>query len=973
MAFDKDINYNVRVNDSDFQSKLTQMRASLDMTLGASGTGFGGMGFGGYGAMMAASMSGGSMSMGGVADFGSQIRPVSYTPAAIAMQPHFGMFQIQQTLGQAGLASAGPVGLGAMSMFSNIPSNISLSEYSRYSSRAFATRIGDSVATGGLVGAETLGGLVGGGFGSAAGTALIGGTIGSLAGGLVGGLPATMLGAAVGDMMAQNRAVQSQLESSSFRYLTGGKDVDPLTGRGFSRGARASIADSIQSQELHDVRFGMTEMRQILEAGSQMDLFSGTKDAEDFKSKFKTLTDTLKTVTATLHTSLKEGIETIRGFRDMGVTDAGDMTRMTLQSESLGRTSGRTGMEMMAVGQTGAEIFRGTGVSMSLGFDLNQQNAAFVKQMINSGDLTRATVAQAGGELALAQQMTGAALAGTQTAFGRGALMANYNPATGGLREGFIGRMAGQDAMSMVSGAAGLAGSPGNLIAFQAHQEDMISGMTPMQLQMFGMAPSMATARTLHNAMGGKFEDSFRFIEQRAGKSRAMIDTDIALLKSDPASYAANQEKAMAGMVSQAGLEDIRNTYGLKAVSNAISRTIVQPFQRGFSALSTSLSETIEHKTMDLLGAATIDPRTLSPEMAARGAALAKETGDVRLTNASASTWQKIIGQGQSGADLAATLSGIDADKDGNIHYRGGVARRYDSVADVEKAMHAQGKSMTILTQSAEGRGGKIVAVTTGDLKVMNDQSRGLQSTESDRSAADSFHATDAQKIAMEGLTGLTGEAVVNAAAKALGFGLGPRSGKQTEIIRRQLAAHHIDGSALADGGAGGAAAGASGRSYAAAAEGMKNMRWKLGQALDNAGGGGYFTMTADPNELRDMMTIADYGADTDQGKLARANLKEKMGDKYEKMDIANRLSNLGGGTKRELRKSLGDVEMLANQGAEQQKALQGDTAGVGGSLGSVSADTMANLQKMAENFKTTMKDLEAMHAKFMEAIKHGG
>ena len=65
----------------------------------------------------------------------------------------------------------------------------------------------------------------------------------------------------------------------------------------------------------------------------------------------------------------------MKNFRDMGVTDPGQINGMLMGSEMRGRMSGRTGMEMMAIGQTGAEMFRGTGISMERNFELNQMNA----------------------------------------------------------------------------------------------------------------------------------------------------------------------------------------------------------------------------------------------------------------------------------------------------------------------------------------------------------------------------------------------------------------------------------------------------------------------------------------------------------------------------------------------------------------------------------------------------------------------
>ena len=302
-----------------------------------------------FGAMANFGMGYGYMGgMQGLADFGTQIRPVSYTPPAIAMQPHFGMIQVQQSLSQAGLASLGPFGMAMGNPLSTrdlLPMQISMAEYAALSGRSFGARLGDATAVGALTTAGTLGSLAGGGLGMAAGSSLFNSTLGRGIGGFMGGAAAGMAVSAyfgeVADMTATNRAVQNQLAAGSFRFMTGGPDADPLTGRGFPRGARAQVADYVQSQELQDVRFGMPEMRNILESGMQMDMFSGTRDVGDFKQKFRSLVDNLKTITATLHTSLQEGMEVMRGFRDAGVTDPGQINRTVMGARGLSRVGKR--------------------------------------------------------------------------------------------------------------------------------------------------------------------------------------------------------------------------------------------------------------------------------------------------------------------------------------------------------------------------------------------------------------------------------------------------------------------------------------------------------------------------------------------------------------------------------------------------------------------------------------------------------
>jgi hypothetical protein len=592
MAFDQNVTYKVNIDDSNFQAKLTQMRASLDSTVGGSGFGrsmayLGPMGGGGN---FSSADAGGFVGGGGMA-------PVTFTPPAIAMQPHFGMFQIQQTLSQARLTSMGYPGMlmnqiGSQGFFGQrdfVPQNMSLREYSAFSTRSAAS---DASATAMGIASAGVGlsaNLIGGGIGTLIGGAFGMPFIGAIAGGMAGD---ALANSGTGRAVA-NLGMQSSLAAGSFRFYQG-PNQDPLTGRGFNRGDRNAIATSISRMETNDGRLNLDDYRQILEGGSQMGLFEGTKDVKDFEKKFKDLVSTVKSVTTTLHTSLKEGMETIRGLRDMGISDPMAQQQMIMRSETLGRASGRTGMEMMAAGQAGAEIFRGTGVSMQRGFELNQQNTSLVRQMLNAGTLSRETVAHAGGEAGLAQQMTAGALAGFQTLQGRGAMMAAFNPATRQFDPNMVSNMMGNDSMSVMANAANL--GPGGMFALRANQHKLMSKLNPIDLQLFGAASIASQARTLTGLGGVKFQDAFQaLLYEQMGHE--VGDATLALLRTDPRSIQANQNQQLQNIASQASGEMFREGKfgGVKYYSNMWSRNVSQPLSEVYSNASTAVGEAYEN------------------------------------------------------------------------------------------------------------------------------------------------------------------------------------------------------------------------------------------------------------------------------------------------------------------------------------------------------------------------------------------
>lgn len=748
------------------------MRASMDSSFG----GLGGMGMGGMSGNMMYGMMGMGMGNGGfggggsgMADFGTQIRPVTYTPPAIAMTPHFGMFQVQQSLAQAGLASmGGPFGAGVGGAFTNfmnggfrglatgrgaIPEGVTTADYMAMSARGFGDRVGDASAIGAATAGSTIAGLGLGGVGAAAGASLFSGGFGAAMGGFVGGMvPAMMIQqytGAVTDMMAENRSVQSSLASGSFRFLTGsGPEVDPLTGRGMSRRTRANVASSIQGMELGDLRYGMDEYRQILEGGMQFDMFSGTHDVDDFKSKFKGLVENLKTVTSTLHTSLKEGIEVIRGFRDMGVTDPGQINNLTLSSEARGRMSGRTGLEMISIGQSGAEIFRGTGINMERGFELNQMNATSVRGMLNSGTLTREMVAQAGGENALAQQMTAGALSAFQTSHGRAAMMANFNPATGTMNPDMINGLAGGGIMSQISRASGM--GPAGLLAFQAHQEELIGNMSPQSMQLFGLALDTGTARMLRQAAPGLgFEDALRVAGQNRGLSRPQIEAQLGLLHQDPEKMRADQDSAMGNMRMQAGLEDVRNRFNIgKRISNAFRSTLVNPVAQGLIGLSTGIGESIDNLALRLGGAAIVDPTLTSKELVTRGEGLIAGGMATGAIDTGGSMYQNMIG-GQSGRALVNQVAEEGtANKDGSISFNGVKFRQFDNMSEAISA----GKAAHTQFNVAKASNGKYIGASTADLHKLTDTARGLQPTADERDKANHLTLNDKVGVSLAGL-----------------------------------------------------------------------------------------------------------------------------------------------------------------------------------------------------------------------------
>lgn len=1015
MAFDQNITYRVNVDDSNFQAKLTQMRASMDASMGGGGGG----GFSSsmmYGMMGAYGSGGGMNFMGGMSDFGSQIRPVTFTPPAIAMQPHFGMYQVQQTLAQAGLgAMGGPIGAGIGGMMTNfnqggfrgmmngpgaIPENISMAEYLAMSARGYGDRVGDMASVGAMTIGGTTASLAAGGMGSAIGASMFTGglmrAVGGLAGGMVGGMAVSQYMGAVTDFMADNRQMQSALGAGSFRFMTGGgPEVDQLTGRGMGRRSRANVASSMQDMEMNDLRYGTNDYKQILEGGMQYDMFSGTRDVEDFKGKFKGLVENLKTITSTLHTSLKEGIEVIRGFRDMGVTDPSEINRLTMGSEMRGRMAGRTGQEMLAVGQAGAEIFRGTGIDMNRGFELNQMNVTTVRGLLNSGGLSRESIAQAGGENALAQQMTASALAGFQTAHGRAAMMANFNASSGTMNPNMVTSLAGGGIMNQVAGASAM--GPAGIIKFQAHQEELISSMGPQAMQMFNIATGAGMAQHLVSATGVDFESAYRFSKQSQGVSKSVIDAELGMLRQDPSKMMQDQQSAVANMRTQASLEDVRNRFNIgKRVGNFFSRNLVAPVGRWGVELSTDIGESIDNLSLSMSGAAHMDAGLTSRGLIERGEALLGGGGENGAIDVSGSAYQNLIG-GQTGRGLMERFL-----KSGDMSYGGVKARQFDSMEEAVAAGKREGTSFNV----AKASNGKFIGVTDGDVMKLTDSARSMQFTAKDREDAGREELSEkvgigmaklgandnldaainvmfAGKVSMGDLRGMSSSEFESKYGKSKGHytaradryfkqygGMTPEAAKQFHEALDTEATGNLSASERAEIGKRGTEAAGGLMSDLSSALPMST--WFSGANVTNSEGGKESILGLLQNNKEALAEF--YSADSSDVKSARLAKLTGYSGGWDKA-ISRATSGISAERRADQIKMSDDISKsaaLAERVAQQAVGGSGDGLVGGKTIGDLSKDTLATIEAQSGQLLANYKQLIALQEKLNGLMKAG-
>lgn len=530
-----------------------------------------------------------------MADIGSLMPPIAAPQMHDPIHVRHGLYAHEMSL-------SGSIG----SMFHmGIPETTTAYEYREMAGRDLGQRFGGAAAMGTLYGTAAMAGWYGGGalmtrgfkagknlgkgiflsqMGYGAGQqglrqlAATGGTMGKMgfraagiAGGIVGALPAmaafealTSYTGAIAEDIMDRQETMNFLEASSFRYApASGADIDPRFG-GFNRQARSRIAESIKQIDYSDSRYDMKDLKMVLEGGTELGLFSGTRDAEDFGKKFKELTTTLKQVTTTLHQSLGEGLQTIKQLKDMGFRTPETMSSAIMTADVLGSASGKTAAEMLSLGMQGSQMVRGTGMTMASGAQMMMQNMAQVSQMYSSGTLSSETIAQAGGQQALAQQMMASNINFMRSDLGRGVLTSIMGAGGATLDPSALNRLASGDMTlgQMVNMGAGKINSPGDYINAYVNQGKRMRELSEQfggqGVEIAAMGTNVAAARSLvQSGAVGDMETAFRYQMKSSGFTDEVIEAQIGKLR-DVDKFRANQQTIAQQQASKATGEIVR-------------------------------------------------------------------------------------------------------------------------------------------------------------------------------------------------------------------------------------------------------------------------------------------------------------------------------------------------------------------------------------------------------------------------------
>ena len=322
-------------------------------------------------------------------------------------------------------------GLGIGSVASSIASRMGLG-------------VGSLTRAGAGIGGRALGVVGAGMFGEGIGATLAGGA-GTILGGATGiaaGIAAPIIIAAgaeavVADVfkqMSTRRDISHTLEQQSWRFMGG---------RGFSENQAFNLAGSLTREGIQDRDLSLGDISTIIGRGSQLGLFTGTRDVEDFKKKFRELKENLVNITTTMKMSIEEGLQAMAELRQGGFYTPGAQTGAAMTSRGLGFGAGVSPAEMMEVGLHGATMARGTGIPTAFGFNLGQQNMFALKRMQMTGTLTPETINQFGGIVGAQESLTGQLLGLQQGPLGQRLAAYLMGPGGKGINQQVYGQLAG--------------------------------------------------------------------------------------------------------------------------------------------------------------------------------------------------------------------------------------------------------------------------------------------------------------------------------------------------------------------------------------------------------------------------------------------------------------------------------------------------------------------------------------------------
>lgn len=250
----------------------------------------------------------------------------------------------------------------------------------------------DFVGTGSTVG-TAIGGIAG----------LVGGVPGALAGSGIGGAIGAVVGAGA---YVTNAAMKPFYEEVLFnRNITRGlRDYSSYTNAGkMTYDERQEVADFIQNMDVDPSLSGYHVTRKDVENMFQQaagtEYLQSSTSSEQMVERLKAFSQDFTKVMHIFKVAKEEVGKVVDTMYNTGIIDAfnGDIGAAARQIEGMGFAARLDSTQAFQMYQSGAEMFRGTGINMNAGGDLLLQVLSEIRNSLKYGNASEDTIRQLGG------------------------------------------------------------------------------------------------------------------------------------------------------------------------------------------------------------------------------------------------------------------------------------------------------------------------------------------------------------------------------------------------------------------------------------------------------------------------------------------------------------------------------------------------------------------------------------------------
>lgn len=232
-----------------------------------------------------------------------------------------------------------------------------------------------------------------------------GGGLGGLAaGGLAAGAVALPMYAGAQYVSALGRnfygGMQDQMSLNNtlrqnFNFLGG----QGAYGRGFSQGQMGQIGGMVSSELRNNMFTSAGELNQLIAGGAQMGTFTGVRDVESFRQRFREMISTLRTVQRELGGSLAEAQEFINQSRTAGIFGSTQATRFASTIRGVSASTGFDQGQLLQLASQGAQIARTFGGNGSQGAFGALRGISTVSTAMQGGMISEQMLSEATGGL----------------------------------------------------------------------------------------------------------------------------------------------------------------------------------------------------------------------------------------------------------------------------------------------------------------------------------------------------------------------------------------------------------------------------------------------------------------------------------------------------------------------------------------------------------------------------------------------